>query len=141
MTSKPGKSTFKIHVLPNISRRKGNQIIKLGQLIEYNVGDFFSSKTMQKMRQGDYFQTTFRFSRKLYRSQSKQSAPLIHFGRPLLGRKIKTNCIAFQTVETEICSILSFYKRFWNQLPQKKHFSWYRFYELTKGHCPVPFTS
>ena len=71
MTSKPGKSTFKIHILPNISRRKGNQIIKLGQLIEYNAGDFFSSKTMQKMRQGDYFQTTFRFSRKLYRSQSK----------------------------------------------------------------------
>ena len=28
--------TIAIHILPNISRSKGNQAMKLGQLIEYN---------------------------------------------------------------------------------------------------------
>ena len=34
MTSQHGKQTIAIHALPNISRRKANQTIKLGQLIE-----------------------------------------------------------------------------------------------------------
>ena len=37
MTSKPGQQTIVIHILPNISRSKGNQIIKLDQLIECNM--------------------------------------------------------------------------------------------------------
>ena len=41
-----------IHILPNISRSKGSQTLKLGQLIEYNK-KYFSSKIMQKMGQGD----------------------------------------------------------------------------------------
>ena len=36
MTSQPGQHTIAIHILPNISRGKGNQTIKLGQLIEDN---------------------------------------------------------------------------------------------------------
>ena len=28
-----------MHILPNISRSKGNQAIKLGQLIEYNMSN------------------------------------------------------------------------------------------------------
>ena len=36
MTSQPGKQTIAIHILTNISRSKGNQTMKLGQLIEYN---------------------------------------------------------------------------------------------------------
>ena len=32
--SQPGKQTIAIHVLPNISRRKGNQTMKFGKLIE-----------------------------------------------------------------------------------------------------------
>ena len=35
MTSQPRKQTIAIHILGNISRSKVNQIIKLGQLIEY----------------------------------------------------------------------------------------------------------
>ena len=31
------KSQPAIHILPNISRSKGNQIMKYGQLIEYNM--------------------------------------------------------------------------------------------------------
>ena len=47
MTSQPSLQTIAIHVLPNISQSKGNQTIKFGQLIEFNL------KIIQKMRQGD----------------------------------------------------------------------------------------
>ena len=53
MTSEPGLQTIAIHILPMISQRKGNQAMKFGQLIKYNKRNIFSSKIMQKMRQGD----------------------------------------------------------------------------------------
>ena len=34
-----------MHILPNISRSKGNQTIKLAQLIEYNVRNIFLEKS------------------------------------------------------------------------------------------------
>ena len=37
MTSQPGKQTIALHTLPNISRRKYNQTMKYGQLVEYNM--------------------------------------------------------------------------------------------------------
>ena len=49
MTSKSGKQTIVIHILPNISRSKGNQTMKLGQLIEYNIkSDIFLEKSFTK---------------------------------------------------------------------------------------------
>ena len=36
MTSQTGQQIITIHILPNISRNKGNQTIKFCQLIEYN---------------------------------------------------------------------------------------------------------
>ena len=65
MTSQPGLQTIAIHILPNISQSKGNQKMKFGQLIEYNKRNIFSSKIMQKMRQGDYLQTSFYLLKKL----------------------------------------------------------------------------
>ena len=41
-----------IQIFPNISRSKGNQTMKLGQLIEYNEGNIVG-KIMQKIRSGD----------------------------------------------------------------------------------------
>ena len=41
MMSQPGQQTITIHILPNISRRKGNQRMKFGQLIEYNMKILF----------------------------------------------------------------------------------------------------
>ena len=41
MMSQPGQQTIAIHILPNISRRKGNQTMKFGQLIEYNMKILF----------------------------------------------------------------------------------------------------
>ena len=40
MTSEPGQQTITIHILPNISRSKGNQTMKFGQLIKHNQIDF-----------------------------------------------------------------------------------------------------
>ena len=37
MASQTGKKIITTHILPNISRIKGNQAIKFGQLIEYQV--------------------------------------------------------------------------------------------------------
>ena len=43
MTSESGKQTTKIHILLNISRSKGNQTMKFGQFIEYNVRNISKS--------------------------------------------------------------------------------------------------
>ena len=43
-----GTQTITANILPDISKRKDNQTIKFGQLIEHNVINVF----FQKMRQG-----------------------------------------------------------------------------------------
>ena len=48
MTSQPGYQTIAIHILPNISRRKENQTMKFGQLIEYSNRNFFLEKSNKK---------------------------------------------------------------------------------------------
>ena len=46
--SQPGKQKIAMHLLPNISRSKGNQTVKLGQLIEYTWKTFFLEKSYTK---------------------------------------------------------------------------------------------
>ena len=41
MMSQSGQKTFKIHILPNISRSKGKQTMKFGQSIEFNKRSIF----------------------------------------------------------------------------------------------------
>ena len=48
LTSRPGKEKIAIHILPNISRIKGNQTMKFGQLIEYNMRNIFLEKPYTK---------------------------------------------------------------------------------------------
>ena len=48
MTTQPGKETTAIHILPNISRNKGNQTMKFGQLIQYNTRHKFLEKSYTK---------------------------------------------------------------------------------------------
>ena len=48
MMSQPGLQTIAIHILPNISQRKGNQTKKFGQLIEYNKINIFLQKLCGK---------------------------------------------------------------------------------------------
>ena len=45
MMSKPGQQTNVIHILLNISGSKGNQIVKFGQLIEFNMRNIFLEKS------------------------------------------------------------------------------------------------
>ena len=48
MTSEPGKQTIAIHILPNISRSKGNQIMKFAKLIKYIMRNIFLEKSYTK---------------------------------------------------------------------------------------------
>ena len=48
MTSQSGKQAIAIHTLLNIPRNKGNQTVKFGQLIEYNMRNIFSEKSCTK---------------------------------------------------------------------------------------------
>ena len=48
MTSQHGVQTIPIHVLPNVSKSKGNQTIKPGQLIEHNKRTIFCQKLYGK---------------------------------------------------------------------------------------------
>ena len=41
MTSKLRQQTIGMHLLPNISRSKGNHTMKFGNLIEYEMGKIF----------------------------------------------------------------------------------------------------
>ena len=40
-----GQQIITIHVLPNVSKIKGNQAMKFGHLIEYNVRNTFHQKS------------------------------------------------------------------------------------------------
>ena len=46
--SQPGEQTIAIHILPNISKSKGSQAMKFGQLIEYNMRNIFVKKLYRK---------------------------------------------------------------------------------------------
>ena len=48
MTSQPGQQTMAIHMLPNVSRNKGNQAMTFGQVIEYNMRNNFVEKSYTK---------------------------------------------------------------------------------------------
>ena len=48
MTSKPGKQTIVMPILPNIARRKDNLTKRFGQLIDYNMRNIFLEKSYIK---------------------------------------------------------------------------------------------
>ena len=47
MASLTGQEIITIHILPNISKSKGNQIMKFGQLVEYNTSNFLEKSYKQ----------------------------------------------------------------------------------------------
>ena len=49
MMPQPDKQTIAIHILSNISRSKGNQTMRFGQLIEYNMSNNFLKNYTQNM--------------------------------------------------------------------------------------------
>ena len=58
MTSQPGEQTISIHIIPNISKSKGNQAIKFGQVIKYNTRNIFLEKSYKNYG-GETSQTLF----------------------------------------------------------------------------------
>ena len=62
VTSQPGKQTIVIRILPNALRGKGNQTMKFGQLIEYNIIKNFLQKSYTK-RGGETIPRPFSKSR------------------------------------------------------------------------------
>ena len=48
MTLQSGKQTIAMDILPNISRSKGNQTMKFGQLIEYGMRNISLKKSYTK---------------------------------------------------------------------------------------------
>ena len=48
MASQTGQEIITIYILSNISRSKGNQIMKIGQLKEYNMTNNFLVKSYKK---------------------------------------------------------------------------------------------
>ena len=48
MTSQPREQANAINVLPNTSKSKDNQTTKIGQLIEYNIGNIFLENAYTK---------------------------------------------------------------------------------------------
>ena len=58
MTSQPGQEIVVIHILPKISRSKGNQTMVVAHLIEYKMSNFFLEKSYTKCG-GDISPRTF----------------------------------------------------------------------------------
>ena len=48
MTSQPWKQTIAMHLLPNTSRSKGNQTMRLDQLIRHNIRNIFLENSYRK---------------------------------------------------------------------------------------------
>ena len=48
MTSQTGKQTITIHILPNTSQSKGNQIMKFSKVVDYNKRNTFLQKSCRK---------------------------------------------------------------------------------------------
>ena len=74
MTSQPTKRTSAIHILPNISRSKGNQTIQFGQLIEYNMRNIFLEKSYSKFGGGNVPRAFSKKSKLTWKSNWQQDA-------------------------------------------------------------------
>ena len=58
MTSKAGKQIIMMHTLCSISRSKGNETIKFGHFIEYNMRNNFLEKSYTKCGTGTGLRTS-----------------------------------------------------------------------------------
>ena len=75
MISQTGQEIITINILPNISRSKGNQIIKFGQLKEYNMTSIFL-ENLYKLHDGETSSRPFYKKLKLTISLDQQSEML-----------------------------------------------------------------
>ena len=82
MTSQPDYQAIVMHILANILKSKSNQIMKLGQSIEYNIRNIFLEKSYTKCGG----ETSPRPSSR----KSKLSISLDQYSKVLLNAKLRT---------------------------------------------------
>ena len=73
--SQPGEKTIAVHILPHISRSKGNQAIQFGQLKEDKMRNIFLEKSYTKCG-GETIPRPFSKNSKLSKSLDQQSKVL-----------------------------------------------------------------
>ena len=89
MTSQPGKQTIAMHIFTNISRSKGNQTMKFGQLIAYNIRNIFLEKSYTKCG-GETIPSPRLFSKKSKLSISLDQYSKVLYILFLLFAKLRT---------------------------------------------------
>ena len=99
MTSQPGLQTIAVHILPNVSQSKGNQIMKFGQLIQYYKRNNFFKNYVEN-------ETSRLVRSRLVQFQYISIALSLPYNK-------NTNCIKLWTIDPETCSIFIFQKRVW----------------------------
>ena len=101
-------------MLPNISRSKGNQTLKLGQVVEYNNRNIFF-KYHAENEAGRLVPDLFFFFRKALYELKASGLQLSshHFRQSSTWQTIKTKQIKLQNIDPDICSILIFQKKVW----------------------------
>ena len=65
MVSQPVQQTITIHILPNVSRIKGNETMKFAQVIEYSKKNVFLQKSCKKRGRETSSRSLFAFLKKL----------------------------------------------------------------------------
>ena len=102
------KAMVNFNILPNVSRSKGNQVIRFGQLIKYSMRNIFLQKSCRKWGRGTSSRPLFVFQKSFIQGWSKWSASYFSFilVDHNLDMQLKTNYITFQTVDPR--DILSF---------------------------------
>ena len=98
MTSQPGKQIIAIHILPNITRSKGNQTMKFDQLIKYITSEIFFFKNHAESKAGRLVPDLFLLFNKAFYEEKANGLHLnfniFQFFNILpLGHTLKVNCI------------------------------------------------
>ena len=115
MTSKPGQQRIATHMLLNIPRVKDNQTMKFHQLTEHPKGNIFPQKLCRKLV-SDCFLV---FKKASYQVKaSGRQLDFTIFRYPSNQHTIEINCLKLYTIDPEICSILIFQIRVWEQFLQ-----------------------
>ena len=84
--------TITIYVLPNISRNKGNQAIKFGQIIKYSKRNIFLQKSCRKSCKETSSRLYLKKQKKLHQSKWSCSLVSIYFCSSQLGHTSTASC-------------------------------------------------
>ena len=80
-----------IHILPDISRSKGNQTMKLDQLIKYNKKNIFLQKLCRKWDRETSSRPFFQNSLMWGKTGGLELIVSIYFNSPQLGIQLNKN--------------------------------------------------